>query len=167
MKINKTKFAAATFGAALTSLYAAPELNAQIDIVFDPGSVDFFTQPYSQNTVINPVQFLNVTSGSYNIPGVDNAAVGVFNDSYGVAIFNNFPDFGNNFNGGISQFGLVEAGDVFSTGSVQSIAFDASETGIRYIGFVAGGAVGWFSICLLYTSPSPRDATLSRMPSSA
>ena len=25
----------------------------------------------------------------------------------------------------------------------------------------------WDSICLLYTSPSPRDATLSRMPSSA
>ena len=25
----------------------------------------------------------------------------------------------------------------------------------------------WFSGCLLYTSPSPRDATLSRMPSSA
>ena len=26
---------------------------------------------------------------------------------------------------------------------------------------------GTFTICLLYTSPSPRDATLSRMPSSA
>ena len=25
----------------------------------------------------------------------------------------------------------------------------------------------WNSFCLLYTSPSPRDATLSRMPSSA
>ena len=25
----------------------------------------------------------------------------------------------------------------------------------------------WFWFCLLYTSPSPRDATLSRMPSSA
>ena len=25
----------------------------------------------------------------------------------------------------------------------------------------------WFYPCLLYTSPSPRDATLSRMPSSA
>ena len=25
----------------------------------------------------------------------------------------------------------------------------------------------WHSFCLLYTSPSPRDATLSRMPSSA
>ena len=27
--------------------------------------------------------------------------------------------------------------------------------------------MGWHSDCLLYTSPSPRDATLSRMPSSA
>ena len=26
---------------------------------------------------------------------------------------------------------------------------------------------GYFASCLLYTSPSPRDATLSRMPSSA
>ena len=25
----------------------------------------------------------------------------------------------------------------------------------------------WFTTCLLYTSPSPRDATLARMPSSA
>ena len=25
----------------------------------------------------------------------------------------------------------------------------------------------WYTTCLLYTSPSPRDATLSRMPSSA
>ena len=29
-----------------------------------------------------------------------------------------------------------------------------------------GSTIG-FNICLLYTSPSPRDATLSRMPSSA
>ena len=32
---------------------------------------------------------------------------------------------------------------------------------------VAGGLHWYFYICLLYTSPSPRDATLSRMPSSA
>ena len=31
----------------------------------------------------------------------------------------------------------------------------------------AGEDVIVLSICLLYTSPSPRDATLSRMPSSA
>ena len=30
-----------------------------------------------------------------------------------------------------------------------------------------GTALGYISSCLLYTSPSPRDATLSRMPSSA
>ena len=30
-----------------------------------------------------------------------------------------------------------------------------------------GAYVGWVYTCLLYTSPSPRDATLSRMPSSA
>ena len=29
------------------------------------------------------------------------------------------------------------------------------------------GCRKWFNVCLLYTSPSPRDATLSRMPSSA
>ena len=32
--------------------------------------------------------------------------------------------------------------------------------------FLLGAALG-FGGCLLYTSPSPRDATLSRMPSSA
>ena len=32
-------------------------------------------------------------------------------------------------------------------------------------GFLAGNVT--YYICLLYTSPSPRDATLSRMPSSA
>ena len=30
-----------------------------------------------------------------------------------------------------------------------------------------GQAIAYANICLLYTSPSPRDATLSRMPSSA
>ena len=30
-----------------------------------------------------------------------------------------------------------------------------------------GIAAGWCYVCLLYTSPSPRDRTRSRMPSSA
>ena len=30
-----------------------------------------------------------------------------------------------------------------------------------------GEYTGWYSICLLYTSPSPRDRSVSRMPSSA
>ena len=43
----------------------------------------------------------------------------------------------------------------------------------KYLGETAAGAVRYRSFgtqipgCLLYTSPSPRDATLSRMPSSA
>ena len=32
---------------------------------------------------------------------------------------------------------------------------------------IIGNILGFFILCLLYTSPSPRDATLSRMPSSA
>ena len=34
-------------------------------------------------------------------------------------------------------------------------------------GFIFSGLADGRIICLLYTSPSPRDATLSRMPSSA
>ena len=37
---------------------------------------------------------------------------------------------------------------------------------LTLVALVPMGLLG-YSICLLYTSPSPRDATLSRMPSSA
>ena len=37
----------------------------------------------------------------------------------------------------------------------------------KTIGSVAIGTLLYLFLCLLYTSPSPRDATLSRMPSSA
>ena len=36
-----------------------------------------------------------------------------------------------------------------------------------FFGDVLSNLLGVVSSCLLYTSPSPRDATLSRMPSSA
>ena len=35
------------------------------------------------------------------------------------------------------------------------------------VGGAAGFTLSWFSACLLYTSPSPRDLSTSRMPSSA
>ena len=31
----------------------------------------------------------------------------------------------------------------------------------------SGNVISWASACLLYTSPSPRDGSISRMPSSA
>ena len=44
----------------------------------------------------------------------------------------------------------------------------AAVTPLLFLEFYPGFAAGGVSrICLLYTSPSPRDATLSRMPSSA
>ena len=42
-------------------------------------------------------------------------------------------------------------------------ASDLGKTHIRYLAL----ALALLYLCLLYTSPSPRDATLSRMPSSA
>ena len=33
--------------------------------------------------------------------------------------------------------------------------------------YIPDGGMGDYEICLLYTSPSPRDRSLSRMPSSA
>ena len=44
---------------------------------------------------------------------------------------------------------------------------DTAETQENAATLIAVGPTGEVWICLLYTSPSPRDATLSRMPSSA
>ena len=43
------------------------------------------------------------------------------------------------------------------------------EDAVAFVEFYPGNSAGFarFRTCLLYTSPSPRDATLSRMPSSA
>ena len=63
------------------------------------------------------------------------------------------------FVGGTRQiiFTSTELGEAFT---VQEMTFtDAANSGSQ-------GSLGLVS-CLLYTSPSPRDATLSRMPSSA
>ena len=43
---------------------------------------------------------------------------------------------------------------------------DKTSLGVR-IGVKSGGCAGMSYVCLLYTSPSPRDPKTSRMPSSA
>ena len=154
MKITKTKFAAATFGAALTSLYSAPELNGQIiGINFAPDTVAFSGGPATA-ALPTPVEFTNVTMGSYDIPGVANAAVGAFNDStYGVGIV---ADFFTGFDGGIAGLAVAQPGDFFTSATAAALSFDETQTGIRYIGFVAGGSVGWFSIDL---GDTPEDGS--------
>ena len=51
---------------------------------------------------------------------------------------------------------------VGSSGKTVTLATGASQSG-----FGRTGTVDWCITCLLYTSPSPRDGLLSRMPSSA
>ena len=48
-------------------------------------------------------------------------------------------------------------------------ALSSSAIAIDKLHFVVPGGAGggWDGCCLLYTSPSPRDRSLSRMPSSA
>ena len=43
----------------------------------------------------------------------------------------------------------------------------AKEHGLKNIAVIEKGWLGGGNTCLLYTSPSPRDRTRSRMPSSA
>ena len=61
---------------------------------------------------------------------------------------------------GICGFNLMYPG--FQEKGTKNAAGDTEYADDGFIGFA-----GWGFLCLLYTSPSPRDATLSRMPSSA
>ena len=60
---------------------------------------------------------------------------------------------------------------IILTGAMVPIAFGTSSDGFFNLGaalaFAQALPAGVYIACLLYTSPSPRDATLSRMPSSA
>ena len=61
---------------------------------------------------------------------------------------------------------MVWAGFIISLNYV-SFPGLAKDGGPKDITFIASVFTGCLATCLLYTSPSPRDATLSRMPSSA
>ena len=57
----------------------------------------------------------------------------------------------------------VEANGSYPGGEYTSGNLEAQ---VGYEGVTEGG-LAWYVSCLLYTSPSPRDGLLSRMPSSA
>ena len=61
------------------------------------------------------------------------------------------------------MFDLAVGGSIIDTPGIKALSFNHFE-----VMDVAHNFKEFFSLsCLLYTSPSPRDATLSRMPSSA
>ena len=49
--------------------------------------------------------------------------------------------------------------------AIEAIVDDLINSGVH--GLIVAGTTGEYYSCLLYTSPSPRDGLLSRMPSSA
>ena len=56
----------------------------------------------------------------------------------------------------VLMHGLTTSKDIYN-----DMTFDLTSKGFQVLSF------DFYGSCLLYTSPSPRDATLSRMPSSA
>ena len=61
---------------------------------------------------------------------------------------------------------LVSKGGGFKYGYSNAITLDSFCSGGATYNVLEGSTLASYT-CLLYTSPSPRDATLSRMPSSA
>ena len=174
MKITKSKLAAASFGAALTTLYAAPELSAQVSIgmpaidslpntplSFTPDTVPYYTGPGSAdvgiNVVINGVTNYGIGPSTQNFNAFNNSdyGFGVRNSSIGVAGFerlSNAPtsffllDSGVAFSGFTTYDNLAGQNGYSSIGETDS---GARGTGIQNIGFVTGlGQVGYFRVDL-------------------
>ena len=138
MKITKTKLAAASFSAALTSLYSAPELCAQdtvpdvLEITFDFDGVIPFGS--SIEVVARPLTFLY---------GSGEPAV---------FTFANLPNYGFQFSANFlsSHATGLNPGDVFSG---QNTRFNGLfnfgfATGVETFGFVLRGGVGYFRVDL-------------------
>ena len=158
MKITKTKLAAVSFGAALTSLYAAPDLCAQDDTIdsnapltFTPGTVPFYTGPGGSDlgvmVAFNGIPDFNTFEGM-TVP--DPVVVNVNNNAdYGFSIGNRYLGFP--FAGSPDELFVLEPGEVFDglNGEGENILFNVGSTGVRTFGFVsAEGSVGYFRIDL-------------------
>ena len=151
MKITKTKLAAASFGAALTSMYSAPELSAQVvDLSFTPSIVPLMT-PSGGFEPFDPIAVLGTTSNGANPINVD-----IYNRSFSGLRSRTFvvgpTSFGSGY--GIANVASVDPGDVFSNGFVSDkrifyssgIFIGASVTGIETFGFLSSGQAGFFRV---------------------
>ena len=148
MKITKTKLAAASFGAALTSMYSAPELSAQVvDLSFTPSIAPFLTQSDSPEAVVvsgissNGANPINVVISNRSFAGLRERTFVVGPTSFGSGY-------------GIANVASVDPGDVFSNGFVSDkrifyssgIFIPASVTGIETFGFIFSGQAGFFRV---------------------
>ena len=127
-----------------------------------PGVVDFDAAGVGV-CYIYSVSFEGSISGL--TPGSNISALGgCFSLSSNFVVVNRTAAGGCTANGGTLE------GGPFTFNSVGDGVADMIPAGSITLSGNSGGASQWVvtdSDCLLYTSPSPRDATLSRMPSSA
>ena len=124
---KKVTTAAATFGAALTSLYAATDLQADVVDLTVSGDI--------------PIAFDEQSSAFATI------ANATFSQTF--SLFNNTSSGRGLFAAGLQEFSFgqeINAGAF--TSAVASATFSSAAVGIRYIGFVDGTNVGWFSVNL-------------------
>ena len=96
--------------------------------------------------------FLPLFSGAFSVFSLWRAFLFGAIGSFGSFLVGSFGSFGSFLVGSFGSFGSFLIGSFGSFGSFLVGSF---------------GSFGSFLICLLYTSPSPRDGLLSRMPSSA
>ena len=146
VKITKTKLAAASFGAALTSLYAAPDLAAQDTSSEFDEPISFFptTVPFSFGT--------NFPDGFYST-GIAATVIGLTsNFGYGYPIVWDFFNNGNYGFGaiGASVFETVGPGELWSgtVGADSFLSIGPGSTGIHTVGFIETGGVGYFRVDL-------------------
>ena len=140
MRLFKNTFGLALIaGFSLTSSFALAQGDAQLEEVVVLGSQ---IKGASISTAL-PVSV--ISSDDIDILGLDS----------GVELLENMAEQGLNY------FTEQEA----MSGGVNAARGDIGAYNLRNMG--VGNTLVLLNGCLLYTSPSPRDATLSRMPSSA
>ena len=164
MRISKTKFVAASFGAALTSLYAVPDLCA------DDGSGDTNPDVGIVSFAFDGVVPRNTEPGAgSSTDGVQAAAMGlgVSNTNINFTFFNNDTyGFGVMVSGGASSLVTGTAltpGALFCGGDDNNPGLNISlpnfvaglgpqasimDSGVHTIGFLIGGEVGFFRVDL-------------------
>ena len=128
---------------------AATIVGSVLDFGSDTDGTSLALSPDGATT--NPVVHTSIGSGTVlATPGSPNVASGVATPTLSI------DDVTVNESDGTADFTVTLSGSATAAVTVDYATADGTAT--------AGAD---YTACLLYTSPSPRDATLSRMPSSA
>ena len=140
------------------------------DLVSDTGSITTFDSTTANVSTLN-VSILNNAQGNFSIV---NASDITYIGSGATAGTIDWKGFGNKvetylFNGSVMNASKLDAINTSMTGVLDVDTINASTINGDNLSTASMlfNSDFQFSLCLLYTSPSPRDRTRSRMPSSA